>query len=214
MSSDPVYMAEIFDQPDLASARTIVLTPEDGFSTEDRWNDETPWLMQQILSRIDTGGLIVDYGCGVGRVASALVEQGASVVGVDISSHMRAHATRQVSDDKRFVAVTPEMMDRLASAGLQADALMAIWVLQHCFDMIKEVQRIRRLLKRDGLLMVADMNHRALPTNQGWMHDGQSTWECLNQHFTLVQRLPFDPPRAPANLRLNAYLAFFKNSNP
>lgn len=204
-----IYNPGIFDQTDLAAAREIVLTPENGVSVDTRFATETPWLLNLIAQHIAPQGLVVDFGCGVGRLSGPLVQQGYAVIGVDRSAVMRQHATEQVAND-RFVAVAPMMFDQLVTVGVQADAVLAIWVLQHCFSLDDEVARIHRALKQGGVLGIADMRHRAVPTNQGWINDGKSVLACLSRHFTLVQQVPYDPPNAPQNLRDNAYIAFFR----
>src|SRR5260221_13932814 len=79
------YAPEVFLTEDLAAAKAIILTPEQGLSPEQRWEQETAWMMRHI--RFDTAGLIVDYGCGAGRLSQHIPQP---VLGVDISPTMRA----------------------------------------------------------------------------------------------------------------------------
>lgn len=205
-----IYDPSIFDQNDLTRAKEIVLTPENGVSVETRWATETPWLLNLIGKHIAPQGLVVDFGCGVGRLSGPLVEHGYAVIGVDRSPVMRQHATNQVLND-RFIAVTPEMFDQLVKAGVQADAVLAVWVLQHCFSVEDEVLRLHRVLKKGGIVGIADMRHRAVPTtSHGWVNDGQDVMATLSRHFTLVQKMAYNAPNAPQNLRDNAYIAFFR----
>lgn len=203
------YDPTIFDAADLVRAKSIVLTNEDGISTDVRWKFETPWLVDLIKKYAPPDTLIVDYGCGVGRISSCLVDQGHKVIGVDTSSFMRQHATEQINSD-RFIAIPPDDLDSYISASTQVDTVVAIWVLQHCFDLEAVVGRIQQILKPGGILAISDMQHRAVPTNKGWVHDGKSVKAELLKKFSLVNELPYAPPMAPANLRQNAYVAFFR----
>lgn len=206
-----LYDPSVFDQTNVEAARNIILTSEDGVSTQTRWDAETPWLLNLIGKHIKPNCLIVDYGCGIGRLAAPLVKLGHPVIGTDSSTSMRQLATNQIAND-RFVAMTPIMFEQLVGIGIKADFILAIWVLQHCPDLEAEVSRLYRSLTKGGILCVADMRHRAIPTNQGWINDGKNVKEALTQQFNLIQQYPYNPPVAPQNLRDNAYIAFFQKT--
>ena len=206
-----IYDPSIFEQANLEGAKNIVLTAEDGVSTKTRWEAETPWLLNLISKHIKTNCLVVDYGCGTGRLGAPLVGLGHPVIGIDSSGSMRKHATDQIAND-RFVAMTPQMLDQLVGIGIKADVLLAIWLLQHCPDLEAEVSRFHRTLTIGGIVCVADMRHRAIPTNHGWINDGKNVREALGRYFNLIQQYPYNPPAAPPNLRENAYVAFFQKT--
>lgn len=203
------YDPSVFEQTGIDGAKEIVLTPENGVSTQLRWDTETPWLLNLIGKHIKPSGLIVDYGCGIGRLAGPLVNAGYPVIGIDTSVSMRHHATSLIAND-RFVAMTPAMLDQLVGIGVRAESVLAIWMLQHCFDLASEVERIHRSINKGGIVGIADMRHRAIPTNHGWVNDGKSVMEFLSRRFTLIQQYSYSAPNAPKNLRDNAYVAFFR----
>lgn len=207
----PNFDPSFFDRTNIEIAKEAVLTAESGVSSQTRWESETPWLLNLISKHIKPGKLIVDYGCGVGRLSGPLVHSGFPVIGVDTSSTMRQHATDIIANE-RFVAMTPAMFDQLVGIGIRADCVLAVWTLQHCFDLDLEVERINRVLNRGGVVGIADMRHRAVPTNQGWINDGKNVKETLSRYFTLIQQYSFSPPNAPQNLRDNAYIAFFQKN--
>lgn len=207
----PIYNPIVFDQPNIDAAKEIVLTVESGVSTQTRWESETPWLLNLISKHIKLSGLVVDYGCGVGRLAGPLVNHGFPVIGIDISSAMREHATNLIANE-RFVAMSPAMLDQLISIGVKADFVLAVWILQHCPDLEAEVERIYRCLNKGGIVGIADMRHRAIPTDQGWINDGKNVRDALTRHLTLIQQYPYNPPNAPQSLRDNAYIAFFQKN--
>ncbi|MBU3602149.1 bifunctional 2-polyprenyl-6-hydroxyphenol methylase/3-demethylubiquinol 3-O-methyltransferase UbiG [Polynucleobacter sp. AM-25C3] len=206
------YDPSIFDHASIEGAKEIVLTTESGISTQTRWDTETPWLLNLIGKHIiKPSGLVVDYGCGVGRLAGPLVDQGYSVIGVDASSSMRQHATNLIASE-RFMAMTPATLEQLVGIGIKADFVLAIWVLQHCFDLDAEVGRIYKTLNKGGIVGVADMRHRAVPTNQGWCDDGRDVKETLSRFFMPIQQYPYNPPSAPKGLQGSAYVAFFQKN--
>lgn len=74
MSATPaqlVYNPGVFETPDIEAAKAIILTPEIGTTTEERWRLETPYLIGQMLERqaIGANWLVIDYGCCIGRLS-------------------------------------------------------------------------------------------------------------------------------------------------
>jgi autotransporter strand-loop-strand O-heptosyltransferase len=193
MPQKPTYHPEIFDVAELHDARRIILTPEGGLTTDERWESETPYLAGLIAEnlKLSTRSVVVDYGCGVGRLARELISRcGCRVVGVDISAAMRSLAERYVGSD-RFSTCAPEGLDVFGEAF--ADAALAVWVLQHCPGVDQDLERIRRSLKIDGQLFVVNENRRCLPTTHGWMSDGLDLPRILLSRFDLDARGHLDP---------------------
>ena len=129
------YNPAVFDVDDLLAAMRIILTPEDS-STEVRWKTETPYLADLTGQWIEITrqSLLLDYGCGVGRMAKELIVRHACrVIGVDISPSMRALAPMYVASD-RFFACPPAMLDGLIERGVRFDGALSVWVLQHCLN--------------------------------------------------------------------------------
>jgi SAM-dependent methyltransferase len=188
------YDPSIFSVNDIAQAMNIILTPEDS-TTEERWQTETPYVADLIGGLIDITPqtILIDYGCGIGRMAKELISRhGCSVVGVDISTNMRALAPVYVQSD-RFCVCSPAMLDAMTERGLRADAAIAIWVLQHCYQPADDIARIRRAIRPAAPLFVLNGFYRAVPTTeQGWANDGVDIKAMLSADFRLRQegRLP------------------------
>ena len=159
------YRPEFFDAQTEQEARAVILTGE-GSTTDERWRTETPWICGLLAETIPLAAdsVVVDYGCGIGRLAKELIARhGCRVVGVDISARMRAMAADYVQSD-RFVALAPDMFDGLVANGFVADAALAIWVLQHCLTPADDIGRIDAALKPSGKLFVLNNLYRAVPT--------------------------------------------------
>lgn len=205
------YMPGIFDVAGLAQARAIILTPEGpGADTETRWAHETPYLTGLIQAQLglQAGDVLLDFGCGVGRMAKPLIETtGCSVIGVDISPKMRTLAVAYVGSD-RFIAVSPGQLDFMAGAGLRVQAAIAIWVLQHCLDPDEELARIERSLAQEGACFVLNMPKRAVPAlvetggtrSFAWASDSVDVAALLQARFAVeaagVPGGPGVPPMA------------------
>lgn len=180
------YNPLVFEQSDLDLAKAIILTPEDGRDPEQRWRLETPYLAGLIGEQLALapGRLVLDYGCGIGRMAKALIERyDVKVLGVDISQAMRTHAPAYVASPA-FSVVSNDVFAALVRQGLKVDAAVAIWVLQHCPRPAEDIVQIRTALPDGGPLFVLNNHHRAVPTLEvGWADDQVSVRELLGEGF-------------------------------
>jgi|SRR6516225_4580726 SAM-dependent methyltransferase len=180
-----IYFPDVFEVTDLRHAQEIILTPEAGTTTAERWEKETPYLVGEIgrSLKLDGSACVVDYGCGVGRVAKGLIERfGCQVVGVDISVSMRQLAPGYVQSSD-FAACAPEILDALVSRGFRATHAYACWVLQHCISPEDDLKRIDAALAPGGLLFVVNLHDRCIPTDQGWRSDGIDVETLLTERF-------------------------------
>jgi SAM-dependent methyltransferase len=152
---------------------------------------------------------VLDYGCGIGRMARALIAAtGCRVVGVDISARMRALAVEHVADE-RFMAVSPAQLDGLLAHGLRADAALAVWVLQHCLAPAEDIARLRVALAPQGRLFVLNMPGRAVPAVQEarfvWAADGIDVAALLRARFAVEAAGEPDMARVPRMSSIGAY---------
>jgi SAM-dependent methyltransferase len=184
------YDPSIFAVPDERRAREIILTGE-GASSAARWETETPYLADVIARTVPLSPqtLLLDYGCGIGRLAKEMIARhNCTVIGVDISPDMRALAPSYVKSD-RFTVCSPEVFHAMCSRGLRFDAALAIWVLQHCFDPVAEVAAIAASLKSAGHFFVLNNSKlRVVPTKEvTWANDGVDVWREIEQRFRQIE---------------------------
>jgi SAM-dependent methyltransferase len=186
----------VFAVRDLEDAKRIILTPQAGQSTDERWARETPYLADLIAKHLAPARsqVLIDYGCGIGRLSGALIERHACrVVGVDISPEMRALAVRHLPSPF-FTATSRSMLEGLCSAGFQADAAIAVWVLQHVGAPADDIGLLRRAIRPGGKLLVVNMHRRAVPTIEApWVDDGTDVRAALKQAFSEVAAGDLDP---------------------
>lgn len=101
-------------------------------------------------------GLIVEYGCGVGRMLNAALESGyRRVAGIDISPTMLAHCRRLVPEVEALYPLDEEghvdLPDRCAAAVFSYAVVQHISLLSRYLTAFDEMCRI---LKPGGLLVV------------------------------------------------------------
>ena len=206
----PTYNSKVFDCTTIQQAKAIILTPENGISVDDRWVSETNWLLPLLLKHFTKRpGLVLDFGCGIGRISKELSANGLTCVGVDASSSMRKFAAQDVPSPA-FSAISPQVLTALTQNGAQFDYAISIWVLQHCLDLEVDAGKIIQALKPGGKLFVLDMKFRALPTDIGWCNDGKDVAGFLKSQLNLIAEYPYNPPHAPTNLLTSAWIGVFE----
>lgn len=132
------------------------------------------------------GLTLLDLGCGGGLMSEALAAQGANVTGLDAAPRAieiaRAHAAQSgLSIDYRVG--TPES---LAAEGAGFDVVLALEIVEHVRDLKSFMQAACKLVKPDGLLIIATMNrtHRSFLLGVvmaeyvlGWVESGTHDWD-------------------------------------
>ncbi len=165
---------DVFEVKSMQQAMNIILTPEAGTTTAERWEKETKYLVPDIGKRLKLSAdtCILDYGCGIGRMAKGLIDAyGCRVIGVDFSDSMRLLAPDYVLSD-RFIVWSPGTLDKMLAKGFAVDAAISLWVIQHVFQPMEVIQRISNAIRPGGLLYALNQNVRCVPTNVGWVNDG------------------------------------------
>lgn len=214
MSDDPTqvsYNPDIFEVTTIDEAKRIVLTAEDA-TTDERWRVETPYLAESIGNFLepDAGFLIIDYGCGIGRMAKELIERhGCSVIGVDISTSMRQLAPGYVGN-ARFAACSWNVIDAQIDHGLRVDGVIAIWSLQHSPKVEDDIARIARALKPGGQLYVCNLERAAVPTNLGWVDTGFVIQTLLADAFEEIAIEPVSSDHTSAGIADVAFIGKYR----
>lgn len=87
------YCKDMFKVKDMEEAKNIILTEErQGGNYAARWDREMVYMLELFQKGLGdlNGKLILDFGCGIGRLSKALIENfDCCVLGVDISPSMR-----------------------------------------------------------------------------------------------------------------------------
>lgn len=208
------YHPQAFDAADEPTARAIILTPE-GSTIEERWARETPYVGNRIVELLDlrADDIVVDFGCGIGRVAKDLIGRiGCRVLGVDISPRMRAMAAEYVASD-RFEAVSVEEFDRRVASGWRAYAAYTCWVLQHCVDPRAEIARIAAALPPDsGIAVLNSVFTQAIPTDAGWTLDRVDMRAVLQETLSELNAEKLPPEVAAPDLLHTTFFGLYRTA--
>jgi ubiquinone/menaquinone biosynthesis C-methylase UbiE len=106
--------------------------------------------LKSFLQDVPTDALVLDLGCGVGRVISCLAARGLRCVGLDLS---RASIRLMMHRTGRAGVVADGL--RLPLADGTADRVIADGVIHHTKDPFTAFAEICRVLKSEGLLYLA-----------------------------------------------------------
>jgi SAM-dependent methyltransferase len=213
----PIYNPQVFLHDNAESARDIILTHEGGQTPQERWEKETPVLLDWLLTRcaLEASPQVLDFGCGIGRISHALLQRSqAQLWGVDISPSMRKQALDYVKEPElsdRFSTMSPQALDMAVANGMRFDLGLSVWVLQHCPDLMAEVERLHNALKPGGAMFVVDMDHRAIPTHDaGWIDDQQRVETVLRERFHCVAYERLTHSDIAPGLNSSAWLGLFQ----
>lgn len=210
----PIYQPDVFYVDSLEDAKSIILTPTRDTSTEERWIKETPYLLEQLGNELEpkSDDLILDYGCGVGRLAKEMIARyGCVVLGVDISNQMLQLAINYVSSE-RFITCSPAALDQMVNNGLRVDHAYSTWVIQHCLDPHAEINRIKQALKPEGRFYIVNSNHRCVPSDKGWVNDGIQIAELLRREFQEINYSSLPETVTTAQITQHCFCMTLQNS--
>jgi SAM-dependent methyltransferase len=186
------YEPAVFAQRDIDSAKWVILTPAPDLTVEQRWELETPWTVDRLVFP-DGPSLILDWGCGIGRLAKPLMDKGHHLVGVDISTNMLSHAFGQAGA-RHFAGIPPSIFRRIARPAA-FDGGYASWSLQHVRDPERDIDTIAEVLKPGASFYLLNSRRRFIPVKGHpsapdklrWIDDGIDVLALMEKHFDLQE---------------------------
>jgi len=104
---------------------------------------------------------VLDLGCGTGRLIERLRGAG-ELIGADISEEMLNLARRKYPDVK-FVQ-TDILSTQFADE--EFDVVVSAFVIVHLKDLRKAFNEVNRILKKDGIFVLTNINQRKAPKLQ------------------------------------------------
>lgn len=113
------------------------------------------WLVPQIV-KLMRPGIIVDIGCGTGRVAERLVNLGRKVIAVDHSIGMLQKTVTKINSDLLVPLYADARELPLQSAS--CDGVVCSGVLHHIQDWQQVLDEIARVLRPGGRLVIREPN--------------------------------------------------------
>ena len=112
--------------------------------------------LHAMLALIDPSITVGDLGCGTGQVSELIAPHVAKVVAVDGSTDM-VQAARKRLKALPQVDVRRGDMEALPIDDGQLDVAIVALVLHHVPEPARALSEVRRVLKRDGRIMIVDM---------------------------------------------------------
>ena len=135
----------------LEEAKEMVVGSCNGVSAEARWELETPLFAKAIKRQIEKIGAteIVDYGCGCGRLAKAVIDDNPYIhlTGVDASQEFLQSAREYVSNE-RFIGIRPKYVK-------ESQIIYSTYVFQHipAIELRDALYRIWESIGEHGLFI-------------------------------------------------------------
>jgi SAM-dependent methyltransferase len=152
-------------------------------------DDPEPWAWERrralLLAEVRPGDRVLDLGCGAGRFVAALRAAGAEPVGVELARAALERARRNVPGaDLRLV----EPDGSLPLAHGEVDLVWCSEVLEHVPDTVALLTEARRVLKRDGRLLVTVPDHGLLRRTLIALFRHDAHYDPLGQHVRFYTR--------------------------
>jgi ubiquinone/menaquinone biosynthesis C-methylase UbiE len=143
------------------------------------------WWTDQMLARVDTGGRILDNGCGVGLLCDRIAPE--QVVGLDISREMLRHAATLSNQ-----LILGNSQDLPLHSG-SFDVAFCRSLLHHLPDAAAAVREMHRVLRPGGEMVIVDTNRSLLSwlprfiasRGEHFSHDHQNL--CLRRIRALLE---------------------------
>lgn len=133
-----------------------VIDPADVRGTKNAHIDRLQRTALRRALEVRRGTMVVDFGCGIGRLSAWIASRGAVVLGVDSSPEM-IEAARRRSPGPRY-AVLDDV--RIPAPDGAVDAVLSVNVLQYLVAdgslLDRVLADIRRVLRREGMLVLIE----------------------------------------------------------
>jgi len=177
------YLTQAFDVFSLEQAKNVVLSPDP--KNPNKFQYETDFLVDWLEknTNISTDSVVLDYGCGMGRIAKSLINRvGCEVIGLDISHSMLMYAMIYIMSDIDISNVSKFTPTTKYQTPESVDMVLAVLSLQHVKDPQAEINNIVKVLKPNGQCVLVNGHTRMVPI--GIDDDNFVIWE--NDEFNVL----------------------------
>ncbi len=111
-----------------------------------------------VLARMPKARTAADLGCGTGAVPALMPKKAEKIIGVDGSPRMLELARRRLAGLEDRVSLRIGDLAHLPLADGEADFVSLNLVLHHLADPQEALHEVRRVIARDGTLVLTDFN--------------------------------------------------------
>ena len=135
--------------------------------------------------------VVLEIGCGVGRVGRVIAPRCREWIGTDISAHMLTHAARRLADlpNVRFVELPTVGLDGIPDASVDLVYCTVVFMHLYEWDRYRYVQEAFRVLRPGGRCYFDNID---ISSGHGWkvFNDAAS--------YPIAQRPPYLPMTSSA----------------
>jgi 2-polyprenyl-3-methyl-5-hydroxy-6-metoxy-1,4-benzoquinol methylase len=118
-----------------------------------------PWHRLAVAQLGDVTGLrVLEIGCGVGEFSRLLAEQGARVIGADISPVAVEETGHQLEGYEGTKAIVADIC-AVPFRDESFDLVVSLETIEHCWDPQTALAELVRLTRRGGRLIVSNPNY-------------------------------------------------------
>ena len=138
-----------------------------------------PVHLESLVNAVPAGGTVVDLGTGTGVLLEKLAPRAQRLIGVDASPEMLDVARRHIdAAGWGHVELRLGALEHLPLSDGEADTMVANMVLHHVASPQEALREMRRGLKPQGRLIVADLEE----------HAAESFWQTLGAQWPGFRR--------------------------
>jgi SAM-dependent methyltransferase len=188
------YIKEVFDVTTFEQAKHVVLTSDP--NNPDKFVNETNFLIntiaEQLSTKMNESSIVLDFGCGMGRVSKSLIEKfNCKVIGLDISDSMLTFARLYTANVQKFQAT------KSYTEPDSIDVCLSILALQHSENPVVEINNIVKCLKPGGVLVLLNEPTRFVPSDVDsnryvvWNDDGFDIFGYIESLLTKVNSIQY-----------------------
>jgi ubiquinone/menaquinone biosynthesis C-methylase UbiE len=107
----------------------------------------------ELLSKVPSGGRVLDAGCGPATMIKELLDRGYTVTGTDIAPHMIEECQKRFAGNER-ASFAVAAADRLPVSEGTEDAVTAMGLLEYLNDERAVLKEFHRVLKPGGVVIL------------------------------------------------------------
>jgi len=180
----------MFNPKSIEEGKSHVVGNCNGIDTEVRWKEETPIFAEIIQAQMGKAKIVLDFGCGVGRVARTILDSNKEIKelwGLDTSGEMLEVAKSYVLSDRFHPSrIGEHTFSEIGMGSTKFDYVYCIYVLQH----------IPALELRDTIRFISGISSRVFVVNscvrmavkeEGFHDDGVDVLKELSNAFSSIK---------------------------
>jgi len=171
-----------FNPQNFRQGQEQVIGSCNGYSLDERWQQETPIFRDIILNNLpENTKTVLDYGCGVGRIAKEIINstKDIQVIGVDASIEMLKLAKEYIASE-RFIPMLPREFNQ------DVDFAYCIYVLQHISDIYLFTAIDQLTSKSRNLLLANSVCRMAAIEGKGFVNDNVDILSEVSKHYSKI----------------------------